>query len=161
MEVAMKLFQTHFPSKGPAALKLCFSGSEMSSLQCRIVTTGCTELSLAQTSPFSHCVLPSWANYLLCFLMTVICREIPWHYMCLWTGEQDVLCVMRKRGWWSKQDVFWHRDWTRCSEMSTHSKDCSQGGATEKPQSTQISCHTSGLFLKVSTIDIDPLARNS
>lgn len=34
-------------------------------------------------------------------------------------------------------------------------------GATKKPQSTQLSCHTPGLFLKVSTMDIDPQTRNS
>lgn len=121
---------------------------KMSSLQCRIVTIGCTEPSLAQTSPCSHCVLPSCAND-LCSLFLDDCKlqrnSSALRVFVNW--QTKVLWVMRKTGWRSKQDVFWHRDWTRCSEMFTHGKDCSQGrGNKESPEHSALLPHSWAVF---------------
>lgn len=140
LEVAMKLFQTHFPTD----LEYCSTGCEVPSLQCRAGTTGCREPSLVSLSVPISCEQTTFA---LLFLWTVIHREAPQQHKYLRTGKCSALHVMR-------QGVFWLKDRTCCSDTFLRSKDCSW--LTKRPQSTQLSCCTPRLFLKVSATDIHP-----
>lgn len=122
MEVAMELFQTHF-----LGILLLWSIALLA------VKCPCCNAELAPQVAEHHLqhILVSVFSLSLFLLGNWLLHSVSW-----WLQFTDkflsttsicecgnAVCCM----WWRRQDVFWHRDWTRCGETFLCSTDHRQG----------------------------------